>query len=316
MWPLSQWTLVDARLRLVGAREVEHLVGHVEAVGGAGRGDAAGGEQDVDAAAGAEVEHGHAVAQIGHRGRVAAPERREQRCIGQLVLLRAVEAGAEQLGLLVGDDRAVARAATSCDRVAARRREGSGGVALADGLAQRVRIGQTRSRQRSSRSCRRRRWRRSRQPCRSTRNRSPVLRAHNRRKRWARRSGRSAQPCGQLLQGVGEDVVVGPQPAALGVDDAGLAQLLEMMRERGLGDVEQRHQLADADLARRACAARPRAAGVPDRRAPWRPPPYGARARARRRDRRPARSTARRRGAWSWGRAPDRRPSISFYLLK
>ena len=50
--------VLDAGLGLVGAGEVEHLVGHVEAVGGAGRADAAGGEQDVDAAAGAEVEHG------------------------------------------------------------------------------------------------------------------------------------------------------------------------------------------------------------------------------------------------------------------
>ena len=30
----------------------------------------------------------------------------------------------------------------------------------------------------------------------------------------------------------------------------GVAELLEVVRERGLGDVEQRHQLAHADLAR------------------------------------------------------------------
>src|SRR4051794_7048040 len=59
----------------------------------------------------------------------------------------------------------------------------------------------------------------------------------------------SAQPCGQLLESLGKDVVVGPQAATLGVDDAGLAQLLEVVRERGLGDVEQRHELAHADLA-------------------------------------------------------------------
>ena len=50
--------VLDAGLDLVGAREVEHLVGHVEPVGSAGRGDAAGGEQDVDTAAGAEIEDG------------------------------------------------------------------------------------------------------------------------------------------------------------------------------------------------------------------------------------------------------------------
>ena len=54
---------------------------------------------------------------------------------------------------------------------------------------------------------------------------------------------------GELLEGVGDDVVVGPQPAALGVDDAGLAQLLEVVAEGGLGDVEERHELAHADLA-------------------------------------------------------------------
>src|SRR5947209_5341169 len=61
-------------------------------------------------------------------------------------------------------------------------------------------------------------------------------------------SRRSAQPCGQLVERVRADVVVGPQAAALGVDDAGVAQLLQVVRERGLGDVEQRHELADADL--------------------------------------------------------------------
>ena len=49
--------VLDAGLGLVGAREGEHLVGHVEPVGGAGGPDAPGGEQDVDPAAGAEVEH-------------------------------------------------------------------------------------------------------------------------------------------------------------------------------------------------------------------------------------------------------------------
>ena len=36
---------------------------------------------------------------------------------------------------------------------------------------------------------------------------------------------------------------------ALGIDDAGVAQLLEVVAQRGLGDVEERHELADADRA-------------------------------------------------------------------
>ena len=68
--------------RALRAGEVEHLVGHVEAVGRAGRADAAGGEQHVDPAAGAEVEHGLALVEVGDRGRVRrspatrAPRRR------------------------------------------------------------------------------------------------------------------------------------------------------------------------------------------------------------------------------------------------
>ena len=86
----------DAGLGLVGAGEVEHLVGHVEAVGGAGGADAAGGEQDVDAAARAEVEHDLAGGEVGHRGRVAAAERGEHRGLRELVALAVgVEARAE-----------------------------------------------------------------------------------------------------------------------------------------------------------------------------------------------------------------------------
>src|ERR1044072_5561780 len=83
--------VLDTGLRLVGACEGEHLVGHIEAVRGAARGgaagggegellggdvegvrgavlgDGAGGEQDVDAAAVAEVEHAHAGLEVGHR---------------------------------------------------------------------------------------------------------------------------------------------------------------------------------------------------------------------------------------------------------
>ena len=54
----------------------------------------------------------------------------------------------------------------------------------------------------------------------------------------------------ELLQWSGIDVVVGPEASALRVHDAGIAQHLEMVRERGLGHLEQRHELAHADLAR------------------------------------------------------------------
>ena len=53
---LQELDVRDAGLPLVLARQGEHLVGHVEAVGLAGRADPARREQDVDAAARAEVE--------------------------------------------------------------------------------------------------------------------------------------------------------------------------------------------------------------------------------------------------------------------
>ena len=43
--------------------------------------------------------------------------------------------------------------------------------------------------------------------------------------------------------------VVGPQTLPFGADDPRLAQHLEVMGDGGLGEVEQRHQLAHADLA-------------------------------------------------------------------
>ena len=100
-------------------------------------GDAAGGEQDVDAAAGAEVEHDLAGREVGHRGRVAAAERGDQRVLGEFVALAVgVEAAAEELGLLVGDDRRVGAAAPGgLGRVGGERGRG---VARADGFAQRV----------------------------------------------------------------------------------------------------------------------------------------------------------------------------------
>ena len=66
----------------VGAREREHLVGHVEPDGAAARADAAGADEDVGAGAGAEVEHGLARVQVGDRGRDAAAQRGAERGVG------------------------------------------------------------------------------------------------------------------------------------------------------------------------------------------------------------------------------------------
>ena len=102
--PLRNSTFSTPASRWLRAGQLEHLVGHVEAVGLAGRADPAGGEQDVDPAARAEVEHGLALVQLGDRGRVAAAEGGQLGRVGQRVaVLGVVEAGAEHLALLVGD---------------------------------------------------------------------------------------------------------------------------------------------------------------------------------------------------------------------
>ena len=51
----------------------------------------------------------------------------------------------------------------------------------------------------------------------------------------------------QLLQRVGVNGVVGPLVAALDVHEAGVDELLHVVREQRLVDVEQRDQLALAD---------------------------------------------------------------------
>jgi hypothetical protein len=127
----------DAGLALVGAGQREHLVGHVEAVGGPGGADAARGEQDVDAAAGAEVEDGLSGAEVGDGGGVAAPERGEEGLVGEAgALVVGVDGAAEEIGLLVGDDRCVGAAAAG--RGVPGGRQGGRGVAGADGLAELV----------------------------------------------------------------------------------------------------------------------------------------------------------------------------------
>ena len=69
---LHELDVVHARLGGVGARELEHLIGHVEPDRLPGGADAARGDQHVGAGARPEVEHGLAVAQVRDRGRHAA----------------------------------------------------------------------------------------------------------------------------------------------------------------------------------------------------------------------------------------------------
>ena len=95
---LEELDVVGARLALVVARQRQHLVGHVEAVGLALRADAARRQQHVDAAARAEIEHGLARFQLRQRGRIAAAERSENRLLRQRALLRLrVEIGRDRV---------------------------------------------------------------------------------------------------------------------------------------------------------------------------------------------------------------------------
>src|SRR5829696_3183448 len=111
---LDELDILHTGLGLVSPRQLEHLVGHVQAVGLAGGADAAGREQHVDATPGPEVENRLALMQIGDCGRVAAAERSQVGRVGQrLTIGVVVETGAERLALLVGDHGGVAAAARS-----------------------------------------------------------------------------------------------------------------------------------------------------------------------------------------------------------
>ena len=104
--PFRNSTLFDAGLALVLARQRQHLVGHVEAVGLAGRADAPRRQQHVDAAARAEVEHDLARLQLGERRRVAAAERRGHRFRRQLGgLAVGVELGGDRIAALLRSRR-------------------------------------------------------------------------------------------------------------------------------------------------------------------------------------------------------------------
>ena len=94
----------DARLGGVGVGELEHLVGHVDAVGVTGGANAAGGEDDVNAAAGAEVEDAFAFSKFRDGHGVAAAKADRLRGHGELDEVGSViEGGAEDLAFAVGE---------------------------------------------------------------------------------------------------------------------------------------------------------------------------------------------------------------------
>ena len=73
---LEEGRVRDTGLRLVALREVEHLVGHVDAERVTAGRHASRREKDVDARARTEVEHGLAGMQVGEERRVPAAEAR------------------------------------------------------------------------------------------------------------------------------------------------------------------------------------------------------------------------------------------------
>ena len=96
--PFDELDVLHAGRALVAAGQLEHLVGHVEAVRLARRADPAGRQQDVDPAARAEIEDRFALVELGDGRRVSAAQRGELRRVGERVaLLAGVELGAEDV---------------------------------------------------------------------------------------------------------------------------------------------------------------------------------------------------------------------------
>jgi len=94
--PLDELHVAHAGPRGVRPGEVEHLVGHVQAVGEPGVPHPACREQHVDAAPGAEIEHLLPRLELGHHHRVAAAETRRDRLGGQVTpVLTGVQPGTE-----------------------------------------------------------------------------------------------------------------------------------------------------------------------------------------------------------------------------
>ena len=71
---LEELDIGDACLPLIVARELEHLVRHVEAVRLSGRANSARREEHIEAAAGAEIEDDLAGVEVGEHRRIATPE--------------------------------------------------------------------------------------------------------------------------------------------------------------------------------------------------------------------------------------------------
>src|SRR6266542_4428610 len=117
----------------VSPRELEHFVGHVDAVGKTRRSDALGREQDVDAASGSEIEHDFARAELRDGGWVAAAEAAEDGCLGEFAL---------EFGVVEGRSECVRTGVAAAAVLLATRFAGTakagrgvaccGGVALAD----------------------------------------------------------------------------------------------------------------------------------------------------------------------------------------
>ncbi len=92
--PFRNSTLLTPALLLVFARQRQHVVGHVEAVGFAGGPHALRRKQDVDAAARAKIENDLAGAQVDQRGWIAAAERGPHRVFRKSAgLIVAVKVG-------------------------------------------------------------------------------------------------------------------------------------------------------------------------------------------------------------------------------
>jgi hypothetical protein len=127
----------------VGTGELEHLRGHVHAVGETGATDPAGGEQDVDAAAGAQVRDDVAFVQVGDEQGVAAPEGGEDSLGRQpLPVGIGVQARPEDLRLVGSDGGAAAGRGVARSAAATADTRGRIRVALTDLGAQGVGVGQ------------------------------------------------------------------------------------------------------------------------------------------------------------------------------
>ena len=131
---LQELDVLDPGLALVGPGQLEHLVGHVEAIGLAARPDPPRREQHIYATARAEVEHRLTVAKLGDRGRVAAAERGELGGAWELPALPlGVELGAEVLEPLLDANRVSGPAAAGA-------RAAAGRLAARSGTSRRLRV--------------------------------------------------------------------------------------------------------------------------------------------------------------------------------